>query len=193
MKEEAMKLKELDVVELIRELPEIPNGTQGTVVLVYPGGGEVEVEFFDQEGNTIGVERVSVELLRKVRRMKKNNKHSKKAKINELIESLVQDPQVRVKNPDEVKKYLMKFSDIIDLVPKVVEISKKHFPESQLVLALYLDPEIDDQYLVLYVRLNEYKEDFVERVDEAEAEFLNDLVDKKGNIFLTTDFRKPED
>lgn len=188
-----MKLKELDVVELIRELPEIPNGTQGTVVLVYPGGGEVEVEFFDQEGNTIGVERVSVELLRKVRRMKKNNKHSKKAKINELIESLVQDPQVRVKNPDEVKKYLMKFSDIIDLVPKVVEISKKHFPESQLVLALYLDPEIDDQYLVLYVRLNEYKEDFVERVDEAEAEFLNDLVDKKGNIFLTTDFRKPED
>jgi hypothetical protein len=73
-----MNLKELDVVELVKELPQIPEGTQGTVVLVYPGGGEVEVEFFDQEGNTIGVERVSVELLRKVRRMKKSNKHSKR-------------------------------------------------------------------------------------------------------------------
>ena len=67
-----MKLKELDIVELIRELPEIPNGTQGTVVLVYPGGDEVEVEFFDQEGNTMGVEKVSAELLRKVGGMKKS-------------------------------------------------------------------------------------------------------------------------
>jgi hypothetical protein len=108
-----MNIKELDVVELIKELPQIPAGPQGTVVFVYPKGDEVEVEFFDQEGSTIGVEKVSVEFLRKVCRMK-NNKFSKKAKINELIERLAQDPQVRVKNPDEVKKYLMKFSDILE-------------------------------------------------------------------------------
>ncbi len=61
-----MKLKELDVVELTRELANVPKGTQGTVVLVYPGGRQVEVEFFDQEGNTLGVERVPVHLLKKV-------------------------------------------------------------------------------------------------------------------------------
>ena len=127
-----------------------------------------------------------------MRKMKKNNKIPIKEKVNKLIERLAQDPRVRVKNTDEVKKYLMKFSDIVDLVPKVVNVAKKHFPEAQLVLDLYLDPEIDDQYLVLYVRLNEYKEDFVERADRAEAEFLNDFVDKRGEIFLTTDFKKPE-
>jgi hypothetical protein len=208
MREEAVKLKELDIVELIRELPKIPKGTQGTVVFVYQEGNEVEVEFFDQEGNTMSVESVSVEFLRKVRVMKKNNKPSKKAKINELIEILAQDPQVRIKNTDKVKKYLMKFSDILDLVTKVVSIAKKHFPESQLVLTLYEDPEIDDQYLVVYVRMKkydksvmervrearkEYGEDLIDRIKKAESEFLGDLVDKKGNIFLTTDFQEPEE
>ena len=90
----AMKLKELDVVELTKELPQIPQGTQGTVVFVYPGKTEVEVEFVDQEGNTIGIERVSAKLLKKVRMVRKNNKRSKEAKVNELIESLAQDLQV---------------------------------------------------------------------------------------------------
>jgi hypothetical protein len=79
-----MKLKELDVVELVKELPQILEGTQGTVVFVYPGGNEFEVEFVDQEGNTLDVERVSAELLRKVRGMQKNKKSSKKEKINKI-------------------------------------------------------------------------------------------------------------
>ena len=206
-----MKLKELDVVELTKKLPQIPGGTQGTVVFVYSGGDKVEVEFVDKEGNTLGVERVSVEFLRKIkekRKMKKNSKSFVRAKVNELIEHLTQEPQVRIKNTDQVKKYLMKFSDILDLVPKVVHIAKKHFPEAQLVLTLYEDPEIDDQYLVVYVRMkkydelfmekvrearDEYREDLITRIDRAEAEFLGDLVDKKGYIFMTTDFQKPEE
>jgi len=203
-----MKLKELDIVELIRELPKIPKGTQGIVVFVYPGGNEFEVEFVDQEGNTVGVERVSAELLRKVRGVQKNKKSSKKAKISELIESLAQDPQVRVKNPDKVKKYLMKFSDILDIVPKVMNTAKKHFPEAQLVFTLYEDPETDDKYLVVYIRMKKYDEsvmekirkareeyrgDLIDRIHKAESEFCDDLVDKRGEIFLTTDFQKPEE
>lgn len=140
--------------------------------------------------------------------MQKNKKPSKKAKINELIENLAQDPQVRVKNTDKVKKYLMKFSDILDIVPKVVSIAKKHFPEAQLVFTLYEDPEIDDQYLVVYVRMKkydksvmegvrevrkEYGKDLITRINKAESEYLGDLVEKKGNIFLTTDFQEPEE
>jgi hypothetical protein len=74
-----MNLEELDVVELIEKLPQIPVGTKGTVVFVYPRRDEVEVEFFDKKGNTLGVEKVSVEFLRKTRRMK-NNKSSKRTK-----------------------------------------------------------------------------------------------------------------
>jgi len=65
------EINELDVVKLTKDLPKIPKGTQGTVVFVYPGGNEVEVEFVDHRGNTLGVEKVSIGLLRKVRKMKK--------------------------------------------------------------------------------------------------------------------------
>jgi len=69
-----MKLRELDVVELTRELATIPKGTQGTVVLVYPGGKQVEVEFADQKGETVGVESVPTDFLKKVPRETKKKK-----------------------------------------------------------------------------------------------------------------------
>jgi hypothetical protein len=69
-----MKLKELDVVELAKELATIPKGTRGTVVLVYPGGRQVEVEFVDQAGETIGVESVPEHLLKKVPKRKSRTK-----------------------------------------------------------------------------------------------------------------------
>jgi len=130
-----------------------------------------------------------------------------KAKIEELMEHLYKEPQVRVRNPELVRRYLNKFNDMIDVVPEAVNAAKRHFPEAQLVLDLYEDPEIDDRYLVLYVRLWNYDESvmerfrearkelngFIDRLDKAEAEFLHRLVDKRGWIQLTTDFQKPEE
>jgi DNA-binding protein HU-beta len=69
-----MRLEELDVVELTREFPYLARGTQGTVVLVYPSGRQVEVEFVDREGNTLGVESVPTDFLRKVARAPKTKK-----------------------------------------------------------------------------------------------------------------------
>jgi hypothetical protein len=140
--------------------------------------------------------------------MKKAHKLSIKAKIDQLIESLAQDPQVRIKNTEEIKKYLMKFKDIVDVVKKVIDVAKKHFPEAQLVFTLYKDPEIDDKYLVVYIRMKKYDEsvmenireareeyrgDLIDRIHKAGSEFWDDLVNKRGEIFLTTDFQKPEE
>ena len=47
-------MKELDVVELIKEFNGLPVGTQGAIVLEYDGT-YYEVEFFDSNGDTIGV------------------------------------------------------------------------------------------------------------------------------------------
>ena len=69
-----MRLKELDVVELIKELATIPKGTQGTVVLVYPGGRQVVVEFVGEKGETLGVESVPVDFLKKVPRETKKKR-----------------------------------------------------------------------------------------------------------------------
>ena len=47
-------MKELDVVRLTKEFEGLDIGTNGTIVLEYDGKS-FEVEFFDNEGNTIDV------------------------------------------------------------------------------------------------------------------------------------------
>lgn len=56
-------IAELDVVRLRRDRPEdgLAAGAKGTVVLVYPGGRDYEVEFLDDEGWTIAVCTVSAD------------------------------------------------------------------------------------------------------------------------------------
>jgi hypothetical protein len=57
---------------------------------------------------------------------------------------------------------------------------------------VYRDPEIDDEYLALYVRLSRYDDTVMERIAAAEAEYLDRLAGKSGWIQLTTDFRTPD-
>lgn len=47
-------MKELDVVCLIKEFEGLPSGTKGTIVCEHDGK-VFEVEFFDDDGNTIDV------------------------------------------------------------------------------------------------------------------------------------------
>ena len=47
-------MKELDVVRLIKEFEGLTIGTKGTIVLEYDGKF-FEVEFFDDDGNTLDV------------------------------------------------------------------------------------------------------------------------------------------
>ena len=47
-------MKELDVVRLIKEFEGLPIGTEGTIVCEYDGKA-FEVEFFDDDGDTIDV------------------------------------------------------------------------------------------------------------------------------------------
>ncbi len=110
--------------------------------------------------------------------------------VEGLIEWLAR--KVRLENPYSIREYLLRFTELLDVIPKAVDAAKKHFPEAQLVMDVYQDPEIDDNYLVLYIRLKHYDDSFIERLEEAEAEFLNQLVSKRGWIQLTTDFREPE-
>jgi hypothetical protein len=153
-------------------------------------------------------------LSEKVKKMKikkdiymKKNILKAKEKVDELMERLAQEPKVRVKNPKLVRRYLYKFNDMIDVVPKAVNAAKRNFPKAQLVLDLYEDPEIEDRYLVLYVRLWSYDESvmervreartelksFIDRLEETEKEFLHHLVERRGWLQLTTDFQKPEE
>ena len=106
--------------------------------------------------------------------------------IDKIINEL--DNQVEISDPQHIRHYLSRFIDLIDLLPIAVSIVRKHFPEAKIVLDLYVDPEIKDSYPVLYIRLSEYDESFIERLNAAESELLPLLVNKKGWIQLSTDF-----
>jgi len=110
--------------------------------------------------------------------------------IEKVMEWLAR--KVLFENPHSIREYLLRFSGLLDVIPQAADAAKKHFPEAQLVMDVYQDPEIADCYLVLYIRVRHYDDSVIERLDKAEAEFLNQLVNKRGWIQLTTDFRKPE-
>jgi len=110
--------------------------------------------------------------------------------IEELMMYLAR--KVRIENPNLIREYLSQFTGLLDVTPEAVNAAKKHFPEAQLVIDVYQDPEIADCYLVLYIRLKHYDDSVMERLEKAEAEFLSHLVSKRGWIQLTTDFREPE-
>jgi hypothetical protein len=106
--------------------------------------------------------------------------------IDKIIEEL--SNEVEINNLKRIRRYLSRFTDFVDLLPIAVSIAEKHFPESSIVLDIYVDPEIDDSYIVLYIRLNQYDASFIERLAEAESEIFPLVVNKKGWIQLTTDF-----
>ncbi len=94
---------------------------------------------------------------------------------------------------DEIHDYLREFPDLVDSIPLAVNAAHKHLPDAKLFLHVYHDPEIADKYMVLCVRLKTYDESVMERIEKAEAEFIDQLSHKKGWLQLTTDFREPED
>jgi hypothetical protein len=112
------------------------------------------------------------------------------ARVDALLEGVAKSAQIA--NKPQIREYLLQFVDLAEVVPHAVEAAKQHFPEAQLVLEVYRDPEIDDEYLALYVRLSRYDDTVMERIAAAEAEYLDRLAGKSGWIQLTTDFRTPD-
>ena len=110
--------------------------------------------------------------------------------LDGLLEGVGKDALLT--NTPRIREYLLQFVDLAEVVPHAVEAAKQHFPEAQLVLEVYRDPEIDDEYLALYVRLSRYDDTVMERIAAAEAEYLDRLAGKSGWIQLTTDFRTPD-
>lgn len=93
--------------------------------------------------------------------------------------SQVEKQIVKLEEIDQIRSYLLQFPDLLDIIPKVIHSAKERFPEGQLTLNIYQDPEIEDQYLVLYVRLEHYNKKTLERLEEAEAAFLEALAERE--------------
>lgn len=122
----------------------------------------------------------------------------KAAQTGSLIADILQvlkqlkDEAVSVRDVQELQEYLLRFPGIVDVLVAAVRAVKEHFPEAKLLLGVYRDPEIEDRYPFLCVRLKKYDENFMERLEAAEAKFIGRLTNTEGWLQLTTDFKDPE-
>jgi len=93
-----------------------------------------------------------------------------------------------------VRAYLKRHAALAANLPAVCEATREEFgSEAELSLELYRDPEIRDQYLTLYVRLQVYDRDTMGRIDRVSERFARRLGRAPGYLLLTTDFRPPRE
>lgn len=99
---------------------------------------------------------------------------------------------VAVPRPGEVRNYLSGHADMVHVVLDVCGMAWERFAgEAQLSLELYRDPEIEDEYLSLYVRQGHYSEDIVSRIEDVRSECQELFAGKPGWVLVTTDFSPP--
>ncbi len=101
--------------------------------------------------------------------------------------------QVTVSRPAEVRNYLNQYLHLTELILPVCKTARSKFENrAKFYLEVYRDPEIEDEYLALYVRQKAYEDDVLKLIREIARESLyQGLEGKKGWFTVTTDF-KPE-
>ena len=100
--------------------------------------------------------------------------------------------RIRIPQPSEVQDYLLQHSGTADAVKTICQAVSDRFKEStQLSLEVYRDPEIQDEYLTLYVRQRNYNNQLLNIINEIETEHESLFTNKSGWLLVTTDFRPP--
>jgi hypothetical protein len=99
-----------------------------------------------------------------------------------------------VLGPDQasVREYLHAHPHLGQPLSSVCDATRHAFgPDAELSLELYRDPEADDRYLTLYVRLEKYDARILERIEAVRLPFEDQLAQFSGHLLVTTDFRPP--
>jgi hypothetical protein len=99
--------------------------------------------------------------------------------------------EIRVRRPDVVAGYVAAHPDVKDLVADMAAalVEELRSERSEIELALYQDPEIDDQQLTFYVRVSEYDDSFMERIDAVSERVESGRPPTLDWVLVTTDFR----
>jgi hypothetical protein len=97
---------------------------------------------------------------------------------------------VVVPKPSEVNSYLNRHPELSSVLPGVVKAVRLEFDQrAELTLEVNHDPEIDDRYLTLIVRLPSYDKSTMKRIDAIWGQFEKKISKSSGWLTLTTDFR----
>ncbi len=112
-------------------------------------------------------------------------------RIQKVLEKIT-PYDIKVLRSDQVRDYLQRYPELIDLVPLVAHVVRSHLPNAQLTLTVYHDPEEEDEHLIIYARFAKYDDSALERIRHTRSIYRDMLTNCRGWIFLTTDFHSPE-
>jgi hypothetical protein len=108
------------------------------------------------------------------------------------LEAALGEQRVINPHPEEVAAYLDSHPDLAAVLPSVCAQARQEFGDAAtLSLEVHRDPEIDDRYLTLLVRLPSYADTTLERIDRVSQPFEEDLCRSSGYFLVTTDFAPP--
>lgn len=100
--------------------------------------------------------------------------------------------RVFIPQPAEVRNYLTRYPDMIDISTSVCKtISERFGIQARLFLEVYHDPEIEDEYLTLYVRQEHYDVNILDMIENISTKYDEELAGKSGWLLVTTDFQPP--
>ena len=123
----------------------------------------------------------------------KATRAAKQRSSRSSIATALASQRIVVPQPPAVRSYLASHRDLAKILPLVCERARREFgQEVELTLKVYRDPEINDRYLTLYVRLAAYDDTTISRMDGVTQDFDEELCSVSGYLLLTTDFRPPQ-
>lgn len=109
------------------------------------------------------------------------------------VETLLEELRaqgIRIPRPAEVRDYLLGYPDMLALTYQVCERARTEFVgTAALSLEFYVDPEIDDPHLVLYVRREPYDPSIWDGIERMRECYEDALADLSGWLHVTVDFR----
>jgi hypothetical protein len=96
---------------------------------------------------------------------------------------------VTIPDVPSVSTYLVKHYDTVPLLEHFASKVRTCFGDAEVTLELYTDPEIDDEYLTIYVRKAEMEQADLEMIDRLSDEFSSEIAPLSGWVALMPDFR----
>jgi hypothetical protein len=111
----------------------------------------------------------------------------------EKVLNLILHQNILIPHPDSLRNYLLQHLDMLNVLPFVCKIAvDRAGSSSQLSLEIYRDPEIQDEYLTLYIRRSQYDESINTLIDAITIECREYFNNSEGWLIVTTDFRPPQ-
>lgn len=96
---------------------------------------------------------------------------------------------VRIPSLDDVWGYLEKYPGLAEKVEQICKKAKGYFGQhTELLLEVYNDPEIADEYLTMLVRKPMYDNQLIKDIEEFDDSLIPMLTETKGWFLVTTDF-----